>query len=137
MTGGLLKGTNITNNGTISFTGNSATVKGTAPITGLGSWSAEGDLTFETRVDNGHRDQTTNANAALNVRGTLTINDALNNAGKVTAANIEGRGSITNWNGYNNDEDLVIRCHTTFRHPFNFSWSGKTCDIRRSSKTTS
>ena len=30
-----------------------------------------------------------------------------------------------------------IRCHTTFRHPFNFSWSGKTCDIRRSSKTTS
>lgn len=31
----------------------------------------------------------------------------------------------------------VIRCHTTFRHPFNFSWSGKTCDIRRSSKTTS
>lgn len=107
VTGGLLKGTNITNNGTISFTGNSATVKGTAPITGLGSWSAAGDLTFETRVDNGHRDQTTNANAALNVRGTLTINDALNNAGKVTAANIEGRGSITNWNGYNNVEDLV------------------------------
>ena len=31
----------------------------------------------------------------------------------------------------------TIRCHTTFRHPFNFSWSGKTCDIRRSSKTTS
>ena len=31
----------------------------------------------------------------------------------------------------------VIRCHTTFRHPFNLSWSGKTCDIRRSSKTTS
>ena len=30
-----------------------------------------------------------------------------------------------------------IRCHTTFRHPFNLSWSGKTCDIRRSSKTTS
>ena len=33
--------------------------------------------------------------------------------------------------------DGIIRCHTTFRHPFNFSWSGKTCDIRRSSKTTS
>ena len=33
--------------------------------------------------------------------------------------------------------DESIRCHTTFRHPFNFSWSGKTCDIRRSSKTTS
>lgn len=31
----------------------------------------------------------------------------------------------------------VIRCHTNFRHPFNLSWSGKTCDIRRSSKTTS
>lgn len=31
----------------------------------------------------------------------------------------------------------AIRCHTTFRHPFNLSWSGKTCDIRRSSKTTS
>ena len=30
-----------------------------------------------------------------------------------------------------------IRCHTNFRHPFNLSWSGKTCDIRRSSKTTS
>ena len=30
-----------------------------------------------------------------------------------------------------------IRCHTTFRHPFNLSRSGKTCDIRRSSKTTS
>ena len=35
------------------------------------------------------------------------------------------------------DLSLGIRCHTTFRHPFNFSWSGKTCDIRRSSKTTS
>ena len=33
--------------------------------------------------------------------------------------------------------DLGIRCHTNFRHPFNLSWSGKTCDIRRSSKTTS
>ena len=36
--------------------------------------------------------------------------------------------------------DLIrhaIRCHTNFRHPFNLSWSGKTCDIRRSSKTTS
>ena len=33
--------------------------------------------------------------------------------------------------------DDLIRCHTTFRHPFNLSWSGKTCDIRRSSKTTS
>ena len=32
---------------------------------------------------------------------------------------------------------LLIRCHTNFRHPFNLSWSGKTCDIRRSSKTTS
>ena len=32
---------------------------------------------------------------------------------------------------------LPIRCHTTFRHPFNLSRSGKTCDIRRSSKTTS
>jgi len=32
---------------------------------------------------------------------------------------------------------IRIRCHTTFRHPFNLSWSGKTCDIRRSSKTTS
>ena len=31
----------------------------------------------------------------------------------------------------------LIRCHTNFRHPFNLSWSGKTCDIRRSSKTTS
>ena len=31
----------------------------------------------------------------------------------------------------------TIRCHTNFRHPFNLSWSGKTCDIRRSSKTTS
>ena len=31
----------------------------------------------------------------------------------------------------------IIRCHTNFRHPFNLSWSGKTCDIRRSSKTTS
>lgn len=31
----------------------------------------------------------------------------------------------------------AIRCHTNFRHPFNLSWSGKTCDIRRSSKTTS
>ena len=35
------------------------------------------------------------------------------------------------------NERTFIRCHTTFRHPFNFSWSGKTCDIRRSSKTTS
>ena len=34
-------------------------------------------------------------------------------------------------------EQHAIRCHTTFRHPFNLSWSGKTCDIRRSSKTTS
>ena len=33
--------------------------------------------------------------------------------------------------------DMTIRCHTNFRHPFNLSWSGKTCDIRRSSKTTS
>lgn len=33
--------------------------------------------------------------------------------------------------------DGSIRCHTNFRHPFNLSWSGKTCDIRRSSKTTS
>ena len=32
---------------------------------------------------------------------------------------------------------VFIRCHTNFRHPFNLSWSGKTCDIRRSSKTTS
>ena len=35
------------------------------------------------------------------------------------------------------NEKGIIRCHTTFRHPFNLSWSGKTCDIRRSSKTTS
>ncbi len=35
------------------------------------------------------------------------------------------------------DKSEAIRCHTTFRHPFNLSWSGKTCDIRRSSKTTS
>ena len=34
-------------------------------------------------------------------------------------------------------EHRDIRCHTNFRHPFNLSWSGKTCDIRRSSKTTS
>ena len=34
-------------------------------------------------------------------------------------------------------EHHTIRCHTNFRHPFNLSWSGKTCDIRRSSKTTS
>ena len=33
--------------------------------------------------------------------------------------------------------ETPIRCHTNFRHPFNLSWSGKTCDIRRSSKTTS
>lgn len=35
------------------------------------------------------------------------------------------------------DDRESIRCHTNFRHPFNLSWSGKTCDIRRSSKTTS
>ena len=35
------------------------------------------------------------------------------------------------------DRAGLIRCHTNFRHPFNLSWSGKTCDIRRSSKTTS
>ena len=37
----------------------------------------------------------------------------------------------------NYKENGRIRCHTNFRHPFNLSWSGKTCDIRRSSKTTS
>ena len=36
-----------------------------------------------------------------------------------------------------NSAEDSIRCHTNFRHPFNLSWSGKTCDIRRSSKTTS
>ena len=52
------------------------------------------------------------------------------------------------WDKYRKDTQLLlvltvsdgagrIRCHTTFRHPFNLSWSGKTCDIRRSSKTTS
>ena len=49
----------------------------------------------------------------------------------------KGYDKLPNMTYLQRDENGLIRCHTNFRHPFNLSWSGKTCDIRRSSKTTS
>ena len=82
----------------------------------------------------------------LNVTTKSTVNNvALTLAGSTVEGDIY-------LGGYAHDKDSIttvkssqlvlregtsIRCHTNFRHPFNLSWSGKTCDIRRSSKTTS
>ena len=70
-----------------------------------------------------------------------TILDKKNEYYEILEKTQKSDGDITEWLlwfiGAVQSAVDTIRCHTTFRHPFNFSWSGKTCDIRRSSKTTS
>ena len=107
VTGTTVNANAMSNMGNLKFTGQEATVSvvGGGTIQGLGNWTAESDLTFNSRLDNGVSGNDSNADALLSVKGTLTVTE-LNNAGKVEAGIIKG-GTISNFNGKNKDSDEV------------------------------